>query len=128
MNTDSAGTTPGSINGKHPGLDYATASPEAIMAEIERTRAHMDETLDNLGKQLHFGPKGKAAAWGVAATGIGILVWLAIRGYLGRKTRRRPHFKWHEARVLEQAVLAGRLARAVRKGRPAIIVVEPRKM
>jgi hypothetical protein len=108
--------------------DYTKASPEEIMADIERTRAHMDETLDNLGEKLHPGPTGKAIAWGLAAAVLGSLGWLAIRSLRGRKSRHRPHTKWHQARVLEQAWLAAKLAQAARKGKPAIIVVEPRKM
>lgn len=111
-----------------PSKDYAKASPEEIIADIERTRAHMDETLDHLGRKLHPGPKGKAAAWGLAAATVGTLAWLAIRAFRGRKSRHRPHFKWHEARVLEQAMLAAKLAKTARKGKPAIIVVEPRKV
>ena len=111
-----------------PAKDYGKASPEEIMADIERTRAHMDETLDHLGQKHHPGPKGKAAAWGLAAAAAGTLAWLAIRAFRGRRSRPRPHFKWHQARVLEQAMLAAKLAQAARKGKPAIIVVEPRKM
>src|SRR5688572_7086942 len=105
-----------------PSKDYAKASPQEIMAEIERTRAHMDETLDHLGRKLHPGPKGKAAALGLAAAAVGTLAWLAFRAFRGRKSRHRPHFKWHEARVLEQAMLAAKLAKTARKGKPAIIV------
>lgn len=111
-----------------PFQDYAKASPEEIMADIERTRNHMDETLENLGRKLHPGPKGKAAAWGLSAAALASLAWLAFRAIRGRKARRRLHFRWHEARVLEQAMLATRLAKAARKGKPAIIVVEPRKL
>src|SRR5688500_8757099 len=135
MNPESAKTpaTPaqsGKAAGREakPTGDYAKASPEEIMADIERTRAHMDETLDHLGRKLHPGPKGKAAAWGLAAAAVGTLAWLAIRAFRGSKSHHRPHFKWHEARVLEQAMLAAKLAKAARKGKPAIIVVEPRKV
>jgi hypothetical protein len=65
--------------------DYTKASPEEIMADIERTRAHMDETLDNLGQKLHPGPAGKAIAWGLAAAALGTLGWLANRAFRGGK-------------------------------------------
>lgn len=127
MNPESSPGKPGKAEAE-PAKDYSKASPEEIMADIERTRAHMDETLDHLGRKLHPGPKGRAAAWGLAAAAVGTLAWLAFRAFRGRKHPHRPHFKWHEARVLEQAVLAAKLAQAARKGKPAIIVVEPRKV
>jgi hypothetical protein len=112
-----------------PAKDYGKATPEEIMADIERTRAHMDETLDLLGQRMHLGRKGEAVAWSLGAAALGTLAWIAVRALRGRKSAaRRPHFKWREARVLEQAVLAAKLAKAARKGKPAIIVVEPRKV
>lgn len=122
-------------HGRNPavGKDYGKADPEEIMADIERTRAHMDETLDLLGRKLRPGVPRKAlgiASW--LAGGL-LIAGLAYRAF-GPPSRRRRHRKrkaasqWRDARLWEQAMLAGKLARAARKGKPAIIVVEPRKV
>lgn len=129
--------------------DYSKASPEDIAADIERTRAHMDETLHLLGRKLRPRPPGKAvfAALGFAAfAALAYLGWTGFRGYRRRHTlrgrlaessrkgkdrlgaMRRSWLSWRQAGLGEQAVLAAKLALAVRSGKPAIIVVEPRRL
>jgi hypothetical protein len=131
-----AGTAPGiGQHGRNPavGKDYGKADPEEIMADIERTRAHMDETLALLGRKLR--PKVPRQALRMASWIAGALViaGLAYRAFgptrrHRRHGKRRPSSGWREARLWEQAMLAGKLAQAARKGKPAIIVVEPRKI
>jgi hypothetical protein len=122
-------------HGRNPavGKDYSKADPDEIVADIERTRAHMDETLALLGRKLR--PKVprqtlRIASW--IAGGL-LIAGLAYRTF-GPPRRHRHHrnrkasSRWREARLWEQAMLAGKLAQAARKGKPAIIVVEPRKV
>ncbi len=127
--------------------DYAKASPEEIAADIERTRAHMDETLHLLSRRLKPRLPGRAllAASGIAA--LAVLAWLGWSGYLGFRRRhslvgrlaassrkgkrwfgsiRRSQLSWRGAGIGEQGLLAAKLAMAARKGKPAVIVVEPR--
>lgn len=127
---------------------YDRATPEEIAADIERTRAHMDETLEMLGRRLRPRLPGKAALRalgllalaGVAALGL----FAGLRGYRRRHTLRGrlAHSKGvkglrgflsgvaapaiRKAGTGEQAVLAARLALAARGGKPTIIVVQPR--
>jgi hypothetical protein len=93
----------------------------------------MDETLAILGSKLRPRVPGKAlriASW--IAGGL-LIAGLTYRAF-GPPRHHRQHRKrktssqWREARLWEQAMLAGKLAQAARKGKPAIIVVEPRKV
>lgn len=127
--------------------DYAKASPEDIAADIERTRARMDETLLLLSRKLRPRYPGKAAlaVIGLAAfAALAALGWAGFRGYRLRHSLRgrlagtsrkglrrvgsmgRSWLSWRRAGIGEQSLLAARLALAVRKGKPAVIVVEPR--
>jgi hypothetical protein len=113
--------------------DYSKATPDQILADIEKTRAHMDHTLTMLGDKLHPRPKVKAALLGVGGLLLSLAGWAAVRAFLGRKGTRAKAAKakawrWREAGMIEQALLAKKLVGAARKGRPAIIVVEPRKV
>jgi hypothetical protein len=121
--------------GRNPavGKDYGKADPEEIMADIERTRAHMDETLALLGRRLRPRVPRKALRTASWIAGALLIAGLAYRAFgpprhHRRHGKRRPSSRWREARLWEQAMLAGKLAQAARKGKPAIIVVEPRKV
>lgn len=115
--------------------DYAKATPEEIVADIERTRAHMDETLSRLGRRLHRRTPGKALGLTLGLLTLaaaGALGYLGYRGFRGRGSHGKLRHRlfrstWHNAHLVEKSVLAARLAMAARKGKPAIIVVEPRK-
>jgi Protein of unknown function (DUF3618) len=109
---------------------YKDASPEDIAADIERTRAHMDETLSKLGRRIRPRLPGRQAGIALGVLAAGLLAFLGYRRVTGSRKRGRSDRspRWRNARVLEQVMLAKNLAMAARKGKPAIIVVEPRKI
>ena len=109
--------------------DYSKAKPEEIAADIERTRAHMDESLAILGRKIHRpGLARKIAMVAFGTLAAGALAYFGFRALRPRKSKaKRLASRWHEARVFEQVNLARKLAMAARKGKPTIIVVEPRK-
>lgn len=129
--------------------DYAKASPEDIAADIERTRAHMDETLHLLSRKLRPRLPGKALLAGSGFAALALLAYLGWAGYRGYRRRhsllgrlaessrkgkhrigsmRRSWLSWHGTGIGEQGLLAAKLAMAARKGKPAVIVVEPRRI
>jgi hypothetical protein len=117
--------TPGAEAGSQ-----ARKTPEELRREIERTRKHMDSVLSELGEKLRPRPKVKAALLAFAAIALPLAGWalwylLAVR----RKSRHAASkgWRWRGSGALEQALLAGKLVAAARKGSPAIIVVEPRR-
>lgn len=136
---------PNPVSGKSAkaSVEYGKSSPEEIMAEIEHTRTHMDETLRLLGRKLKP-TVARAALMAVAgilgASLLALIGWkifkpkphgaeaLKARVKTYAKQTRKGTARWREARTFEQVMLASKLAMAVRKGRPAIIVVEPRKI
>ncbi|HLP41602.1 MAG TPA: DUF3618 domain-containing protein [Fibrobacteria bacterium] len=136
---------PNPVSGKSAkaSVDYGKSSPEEIMAEIEHTRAHMDETLHLLGRKLKPMVPRLAVLTAAGILGASLLTlvgWKLLKskphGAEAIKARVKAYAKqtrkgttrWREARTFEQVMLASKLAMAVRKGRPAIIVVEPRKI
>lgn len=109
--------------------DYSQAKPDEIAADIERTRAHMDETLSMLGRKFK-GPAlvRMAAAISLGALAAGALAFFGFRAFRSRMSKtRRPTSRWRDARIFEQVNLARKLAMAARKGKPTVIIVEPRK-
>lgn len=108
--------------------DYSGSTPEEIMKDIERTRARMDETLSRLGSRLKPRMPPKAVAISLGAVALGALGYFAAKAFRHRRPKAPLRSVWRNARVLEQGMLAAKLAMAARKGKPAIIVVEPRKV
>jgi hypothetical protein len=108
-------------------MNYQKSSPEQIRADIERTRAHIDETLAQLGRKFHprllrdrlrlFGMVG------AAVLGIGGALFFAA--YLTRSRRSPGRSPWRKAGILDQFLVAKSLIAAARKGKPAIYVVRP---
>lgn len=136
MNKHSGKSAPGKSAETHglgkeakASLAYEDASPEDIAADIEKTRAHMDETLSELGRRIRPRLPGKPIGIALGAVAAGLIAYLAYRAFGSRKRHRSDRSpRWRDARVLEQVMLAKKLAMAARKGKPAIIVVEPRKI
>lgn len=132
MNKDIGKTSSGKLQkADKVSKDYTQAKPEEIAADIERTRAHMDETLAMLGRKIHRpGLARKAAALTLGTLAAGALAIFGFRALRSRKSKsltNRLTSRWHDARIFEQVNLARKMAMAARKGKPTIIVVEPRK-
>lgn len=111
--------------------DLEKASPEAIKNEIARTRAHMDERLSQLGRKIRPGIELRnlrlpmallaACAAGIAAY---FLARRAAKTGSGPTVRR---FKVRTAGMMDHIRTLQLAASVVRKGKPAILIVEPRK-
>jgi hypothetical protein len=132
-------------------VDWFQASPDEIKSEIARTRAHMDLLLSQLGRKLRpkiFVSKLKLARLQIPLAALfiavsGIVVFRAIRpepkpkawmgkfqGKLGRiqNSAKVKRLEVRSAGLFDQ-IRALRLAAAVaRKGKPAVFIVEPRKV
>jgi hypothetical protein len=110
--------------------DYQKASPDEIRSDIEKTRAHMDETLVRLGRKIRprfFRDRRKViAAVTLLLLAAGGLVFLRIRSGRGRPEARA--MGWRKARLYEQFLVMRGLIAAARKGKPAVFVVEPKKL
>lgn len=68
-------------------VDLGEAAPEEIRAEIDRTRARMDEHLSQLGRKLKGGPAMKRARYPLAALAAavaGFLIFRAVRKRVGK--------------------------------------------
>lgn len=106
----------------------------------------MDETLLLLGRRLRPVLPGKLAisvAGLLALTGLAYLGYKGFLGFrfrhslrgrlirsaglenLGRRAAPRPKFR--KASMVEQSLLAARVAMSLRKWKPTIVVVEPRR-
>lgn len=140
MRQESGRSRPADADTGRPIKDYGRASPGEIMADIEQTRAHMDETLSLLGRKMHPGPAGKKAlslAGGSLVALAGLAGFLIFRRSRNRRIlksalrhgKRPSRFPWRlrEMGAFRQALVATRLAASARKGKPTVIVVEPRR-
>ena len=107
-----------------PGKD--AGSPEEIRAGIERTREHMDEHLASLGRKLRpLSPKRlKIPLMAAAALGLGLTVFQLIRSKRHPKPPKRE-LRWRSTNLFDQILLMKSLAMAVKKGKPAVFVVQP---
>lgn len=111
-------------------VDYGRAAPEAIRADIEKTRAHMDETLALLGRKFRpdlfkRGRKIAAAVTAVLLGGLGLALVLT-----GRTRKRKRYASVHMRRAggwFDQILVMRALAAAARKGKPAVFIVQPRR-
>lgn len=112
----------------NPSADYTEASPEEIRADIEKTRAHMDETLARLGRKIHprflKNPAVLIAGVTFVLLGTAALIFLKTR----RESKRPRTAIWKRATLYDQILIVKALAAAARKGKPAVFVVEPRKL
>lgn len=129
MNGVAASLVP--LPGPDPHSDLSEASPETIKAEIARTRAHMDDRLSQLGRK--FRPRVNMgmiqiplivlasllagfAAYRMASPKRKAGPKASINRFKVRTAGMRDHF-----RTLQLAVSV------IRKGKPAILIVEPPK-
>jgi hypothetical protein len=111
--------------------DLEKASPEAIKEEIARTRAHMDERLYQLGRKMRPRLEGRYL-WLPLAIVAAFLAGSAA--YLLARRASHPkagptvtRFKVRTAGMIDHIRTLQLAASVLRKGKPAILIVEPRK-
>ncbi|HKP96667.1 MAG TPA: DUF3618 domain-containing protein [Fibrobacteria bacterium] len=129
-----------------PQVDWFQAGPDEIKAEIARTRAHMDALLSQLGRK--FKPRLNLSRLQVPLAALflavsGIVVFRAIRrrskpkawtdrfgeriGRIQNSAKaKRPEVR--SAGILDQVRALRLAASAARSGKPAIYIVEPRRI
>ena len=121
-------------------LDWHDASPDEIKAEIARTRAHMDERLSDLGRKLKPKVNMKRLQSPVAALSIAVAGFLLFRALRpksklvawSRSKHKRPgarieRLKVKSAGMFDYVRALRMLMTVVRKGKPAVFIVEPGK-
>ncbi|MDB5102830.1 MAG: hypothetical protein JWP91_519 [Fibrobacteres bacterium] len=120
-------------------IDWNDASPDEIKAEIARTRAHMDARLSDLGRK--FKPKvnvkrARIPAAVLAAALTGFLLFRAFRpksklvSWSRRKkpaSARMQRLKVKSAGMADYVRAIGLVMNVIRKGKPAVFIVEPGK-
>ena len=132
-------------------VDWFQASPDEIKEEIARTRAHMDLLLSQLGRKLRpklFISKLKLARLQMPLAALfiaisGVVVFRAIRpkskpkAWMGRFNRqigriqtsaKVKRLEVRSAGILDQFRALRLAASVARKGKPAIYIVEPRRV
>lgn len=112
--------------------DLENASPEAIRDEIARTRAHMDERLSLLGRKIR--PRMRSEYLRIPMAVLAAM----LAGYVAYRLARRSsgpkpgpsvtRFKVRTSGMLDHIRTLQLAASVVRKGKPAILIVEPRKI
>lgn len=114
--------------------DWNSATPDEIKAGIARTRAHMDERLSDLGRKIRPGDKLRRAKLPLAAGAAALCALLAYRAaravIQSRSERRRPkaginRLKVKSAGMFDYIRALRLLATTVRKGKPAVFIVDP---
>ena len=114
--------------------DWNTASPDEIKAGIERTRAHMDERLTDLGRKIRPGARLRKAKIPLAAGAAALCALLAYRASRAVvKSRSERHgakagikrLKVKSAGMFDYILALRLLATTIRKGKPGIFIVDP---
>jgi hypothetical protein len=125
-------------------VDWYKAGPDEIKAEIARTRAHMDKHLAQLGRKIKPKLNLRRLQIPVAAFLLLTAGWVAfrmirrrsklktwsgrIRSWNDRSNVKVKKIKLRSAGILDQIRALQLAVAAVRKGKPAIFIVEPRKL
>jgi hypothetical protein len=117
-------------------VDWHAASPDQIKAEIARTRAHMDERLSDLGRKIRprINPKWvQIPLASLFALATGFIIFRAVRpksklAAWSRKSHpsaRVQRLKIKSAGMFDYIHALRLLSTIVRKGKPAVFIVEP---
>lgn len=112
--------------------DWKDSTPEEIKNEIARTRAHMDARLSDLGRKLKPRVNLKrlqipAAALFLALSGLLIFRALRPRPFKAKAKAKVTRLKVKSAGMLDYLRTLKMLTTIVRKGKPAVFIVEPGK-
>jgi hypothetical protein len=112
--------------------DWNHSSPDEIKYEIARTRAHMDERLSDLGRKLKPRVNLKrlqipAAAVFAAVTGLLIFRAVRPRPFKVKAKAKVTRLKVKSAGMFDYLRALKMLTTVVRKGKPAVFIVEPGK-
>jgi hypothetical protein len=115
--------------------DWQSAAPEDIKAGIASTRSHMDALLSDLGRKLRPKAALKRARIPLAAASAGLAAFAVYKAIRAVRASRKPaylkspvlrRFRVKSLGILEYAQALRLLASVVRKGKPAVFIVEPR--
>ncbi|MDQ3001828.1 MAG: hypothetical protein M3Y08_11285 [Fibrobacterota bacterium] len=113
-------------------VDLKDSSPESIKNEIARTRAHMDVRLSDLGKKLK--PRVNLKRLQIPAAGLflalsGLLIFRAVRPrtFKVKAKAKVTRLKVKSAGMFDYLRTLKLLTTIVRKGKPAVFIVEPGK-
>lgn len=114
--------------------DWNTASPDEIKAGIDRTRAHMDERLTDLGRKIRPGARFRKARIPIAAGAAALcalLAYRAARAVVKSRSDRQgakaeiKRLKVKSAGMFDYIMALRLLATTIRKGKPGIFIVDP---
>jgi len=111
--------------------DWTQASPEEIEESIALTRVSLDRHLDQLKRK--FTPRARlrrlAVPAGIAAAGLlaGGLVWAFTRRQRHPARTRIKRLKVRSAGMRDRVRALRLVLSMIRKGKPAVFIVEPGK-
>jgi hypothetical protein len=109
--------------------DWIHASPREIEEDIDATRENLRRHLDELRRKLTPSPRLRRivvpAALAAAGMLAGGLTWLLIRRRRHPVRARLKELKLRSAGARDQVRALRLVVRSIRKGKPAVFIVDP---